>query len=200
MAQKEISKATLAPRGGNLTIADWEGDPNEKSTEAYAASVADLEAAKRVAPKVENPDLHLERWQAPAAKAASTWKMANTLAKALAKRSSSRWQFVDFLGPKGRESAGIVDMIAIRKASAAPNDPILKRYDLFEIYVIQVKGGSARLPSMEEVVRLSKVKEAYGAKGIILFQWQNGLKSGFYLLDETNFVWEQKSASGLFGT
>ncbi|RYG58306.1 MAG: hypothetical protein EON56_00035 [Alphaproteobacteria bacterium] len=161
---------------------------------------AELEAVNLVAPKVPNQKLHLEKWQAAAAKAGATWKMANTLAKALAQRTSKRWQFVDFLGPKGRESAGVVDILAIRKASSVPDGPLLKRYDLFDIYLIQVKGGSARMPSMAEMLRLRDVQNEYNAKGIILFQWQTNVKSGFYLLNLENFVWEQKSTASLFGT
>jgi hypothetical protein len=56
------------------------------------------------------------------------------------RRRSSRWQLVGFPGPGGRESAGIVDLLAIRKNHTKPKSPF-KRGDLFEIILIQIKGG-----------------------------------------------------------
>lgn len=79
-----------------------------------------------------------------AKRAKSTATMANTLVKALAKRYERRWQFVDFLGPKGAESAGVVDLIAIRKDGRAPTVPGLKRLDLFDMILIQVKGAAQK--------------------------------------------------------
>jgi len=43
-----------------------------------------------------------------------------------------RWQLVGFPGPGGRESAGIVDLLAIRKNHTKPKSPF-KRVELFEI-------------------------------------------------------------------
>ena len=45
----------------------------------------------------------------------------------------------------GHESAGIVDLMAIRKDHGTHNSKF-KRGDLFEIILIQIKGGGARLP------------------------------------------------------
>jgi hypothetical protein len=59
-----------------------------------------------------------------AKRARSTATMANTLAKALAARYERRWRFVDFLGPNGAESAGVVDIIAIRKDGRVPSTPV----------------------------------------------------------------------------
>jgi hypothetical protein len=61
-----------------------------------------------------------------------------------------RWQLVSFPGPAGRESAGIVDLMAIRKNHATPNGAF-KRGDLFEIILIQIKGGGARRPKMDDI-------------------------------------------------
>ena len=104
----------------------WENDPSLVPMTPQRRKLIDgmaAETLKRLTPapeKVEKPSTPVEKWQAAFAKSEATWKMANTLAKALAKRSSKRWQFVDFLGPKGRESAGVVDILAIRKNSAKP--------------------------------------------------------------------------------
>jgi hypothetical protein len=54
-----------------------------------------------------------------------------------------RWRFVQFGGVTGSESRGIVDILAIRKNHRTIRDG-LKRGDLLDIVLIQVKGGSAR--------------------------------------------------------
>ena len=140
-----------------------------------------------------------DKWLDAAAKSHATWKMANTLLKALAKRYSDRWQFVDFLGPNGRESAGVVDIFAIRKSGRKPLTPGLKALDLFEIQLIQVKGGSAKWPTAQEISRLRLVRQQYDAKEIILFHWRRAECAEFYKLDENDDAWEQSTAAKLFG-
>lgn len=137
--------------------------------------------------------------QVAAAKAIRTWRMANTLAKALAKRHAARWQFFDFLGPKGRESAGIVDIIAMRKSGKVPDAPIVKRYDLFDIILIQVKGGGAAWPSGSDIDRLQAVKALYRANKVVLYQWVHQRSSGWFEWDETEGGWKETSAKALFG-
>ena len=145
-----------------------------------------------------------EEWQAIAATSIHTGKMANTLAKALAKRYSKRWQFVDFLGPNGRESAGIVDILAIRKSGGKPSATDaaggLKRLDLFEIIVIQVKGGTAPKPSAADINRMRLVNKRYHGEKIVLFQWEKGnaAKTGVSVL-RADDTWVAKSTSELFG-
>ena len=68
-------------------------------------------------------------------------------------KPTRRWQLVGFPGPGGQESAGIVDMLAIRKNHKTPKPPF-KRGDLFEIILIQIKGGGARRPDKNEIRRL----------------------------------------------
>lgn len=60
---------------------------------------------------------------------------------------------MEFPGPGGGESTGIVDFMAIRKDHSQPETDPLKRGDLFEIILIQVKGGSARMPTRQDVLR-----------------------------------------------
>lgn len=133
-----------------------------------------------------------------------TGKMANTLAKALAQRYAYRWQFVDFLGPNGKESAGVVDIVAIRKSSKAqPLFEGLKKLDLFDIILIQVKGGSAVRPSTFDVKRLKLVGSQYHAEAIVLFEWnkKTDKKKGvarFSELDDRD-VWVETTAVKLFG-
>ena len=84
-----------------------------------------------------------------------------------------KWQVVAFNGPKGQESYGIVDMIAIRK-NHSPSKPEAYRGDLFEIILVQVKGGSAKFPSQTEIDRLLAVKEHHRADKVVLAEWKQG--------------------------
>lgn len=133
-------------------------------------------------------------------KAHQTWKMGNTLAKALIRCHSKRWQCVDFLGKGGRESAGIVDILAIKKSGKAPAVVGVKKLDLFEIMLIQVKGGSAKEPTAEEIARMRLVAEHYHASKVLLFQWKKGSKqTGFRVLkDDGQFGAKELDASVLF--
>jgi hypothetical protein len=56
-------------------------------------------------------------------------------------KPARRWQLVGFPGPAGRESAGIVDLIAIRKDHATVNGRF-KRGDLFEIISSKSKAAA----------------------------------------------------------
>ena len=132
-------------------------------------------------------------------KVRSTGKMANTLAKALARRYSYRWQFVDFLGPAGQESAGVVDIVAIRKSGKKPTIEGLKSLDLFDLILIQVKGGSAAMPKVEDVSRLEKVKAHYRADEVVLFEWNKKLAlTRFSILDDAQ-GWIEKTPAEIFG-
>ena len=96
-----------------------------------------------------------------------------------------RWQMVGFPGPAGRESAGIVDLIAVRKDHATANG-VFKRGDLFEIVLIQIKGGGARRPSADDIRRLRAVAKRYGARDVALAEWVKGRRLNFYRLAKTS--------------
>ena len=115
--------------------------------------------------------------------AARTAKWANTMAKVRFSKHATvpKWQWVRFLGPKKRESAGIVDVLLIRKDHREPPKG-LKRGDLFEIILLQIKGGSAPWPSREDIRRLRIVGKRYGAKAILLASWQKGTTPDVYEL------------------
>ena len=111
----------------------------------------------------------------PAKKALHTAKWARTMTKWLVRYSSkvgARWNVVAFGGKTGSESRGIVDLMAIRKDHVT-NVPELKRGDLFEVVLIQTKGGTAPRPTHEDVSRLSKVARHYGAE-VVLAEWKKG--------------------------
>ena len=86
------------------------------------------------------------------------------------KKDSVKWRFVEFGGKTGAESYGIVDMIAIRKDHR--RGLTLRRGDRLEIVLIQVKGGTAGLPTSEDVDRLRKVKNHHRAKAVVLAEWK----------------------------
>ena len=148
---------------------------------------------------MEVPLEQLTPRQIAAGKAQATGKMANTLAKALAKRFGGRWRFVDFHGPNGFESAGIVDIIAIRKCGKQPTVAGLKKLDLFDIQLIQVKGGTAPLPGAEDIARLRAVQKYYKATGVVLYEWVKGKRSSFSALEEKLDTWIETPAAHLFG-
>lgn len=127
-----------------------------------------------------------------APRAISTAKKATTLAKARLIRESrkhgGRWQWVDFLGPKGRESAGIVDILAIRKRwdlSEEPEHTDLKHLDLLDIMLIQVKGGAAKTPSAEDIARMERVADRYQIGKVLLYQWniKKKAETGYRILN-----------------
>jgi hypothetical protein len=121
-----------------------------------------------------------------AAKSINTAKWARTMTKWLITHSSKegvKWQPVHFGGKKGHESSGIVDLMAIRKDHKAPVTGSF-RGDLFEIVLIQVKGGNAPFPSCSDVDRLMAVKEHHNAKHVVLSEWKLGKKPRFFLLPD----------------
>ena len=116
------------------------------------------------------------------AKARKEAKWAVTMTKVRIRRiiARTRWQLVTFLGPSGGEARGIVDMMAIRKNHS--DNAGLKRGDLFELVLIQVKGGSAPLPTADDRERLRMVSIVYRAKAVILAKWKRGREVVFYQL------------------
>jgi hypothetical protein len=89
---------------------------------------------------------------------------------------------VSFRGGNGGEWRGVVDVMAIRKSTSEPPDNGLKRGDLFDVILIQVKGGSARGPTASDCARLRKVARRYHARAIAQFQWKKGDSSSFFVL------------------
>ena len=105
---------------------------------------------------------------------------------------------MSFRGKNKREWRGIVDVLAIRKDTSQPASKSLKRGDLFDIILIQMKGGSARLPNLEEKRRLQKVANHYGARRVVLFTWQCGKATAFCTLTPS-LDWERTTSRKIFG-
>ena len=118
--------------------------------------------------------------------AAHTAKWAVTMTKvrirqAVAKTPFPRWHLVSFNGPDGRESRGVVDLIAVRKDHSLPRTG-MKRGDTLQIILIQVKGGSAANPTIEDGERLRAVALLHHACGALLASWKKGKAAQFYSL------------------
>jgi hypothetical protein len=122
-------------------------------------------------------------WKAAQKKAAWTARWAVTMAKVRIRRmiARTRWQLVTFNGSSGQEPVGIIDLLAVRK-NHRPAIAGVRRGDLLDVVLIQVKGGSAGFPSIDELARLRMVGRAYRAKAILLAQWKQGRQSSFYRL------------------
>jgi len=133
----------------------------------------------------------------PHQKAAITAKWANTMMKwAITYASKGKpWKIVSFEGPRGSESRGIVDLIAIRRNHKSQRPP-LKSGDLFEIILIQVKGGGAAKPSASDIKRLINVGKYYHVKAILLAEWKKKELRNFYKLEKSR--WVLKEAKSIF--
>ena len=138
-------------------------------------------------------------WVAAQQKAAATDKWTEIIMRAIAQKVAKRWKFVSFRGSRGGEWRGIVDVLAIRKDTSRPNRHRLKRGDLFDVMIIQMKGGCAKLPTLKEKERLKAVANYYRAKKVVLFEWKKGIKTQFYVLNKKK-EWKEIAASELFGT
>ncbi|MGH9957547.1 MAG: hypothetical protein ACREBC_10535 [Pyrinomonadaceae bacterium] len=131
-------------------------------------------------------------------KAHTTGRWAEIIFRALSTKVANRWQFVSFRGLGKGEWRGVVDVIAIRKDTTQPSGRILKRGDLFDIVLIQIKGGSPRGPSAEDKLRLREVANQYRARAIVQFQWQRGKTCKFSLLEPSG-EWKDCTGTEVFG-
>jgi hypothetical protein len=131
-------------------------------------------------------------------KAGNTDRWTEILFRALTSRVAKRWRFVSFRGAGGGEWRGIVDVLAIRKDTSRSSHELLKSGDLFDIILVQMKGGSARMPSAVEIRRLMAVKSRYRAQEIILFAWKRAKSCDFYKLSRQG-KWTPSSAMEIFG-
>jgi hypothetical protein len=130
------------------------------------------------------------KWRAAAEQARKTAAWAKTMTRVLITKQRSkepRWEVVNFVGPSRQESRGIVDMLAIRRLHRDVPSPHLPG-DLFEIVLIQVKGGKARRPSAADRLRLEAVRTHYGARDVVLAEWKAGAMPSLYRLSGDDWV------------
>jgi hypothetical protein len=84
-------------------------------------------------------------------------------------------------------------LLAIRKNHAKTKAPF-KRGDLFEIILIQIKGGGAKRPDKNEIKRLRDVAKHYKARDVVLAEWVKGNQLKFNWL--VNYRADPKKAWG----
>ena len=92
---------------------------------------------------------------------------------------------VTFCGKSGRESVGVVDLLAIRKAHGEPIAGA-RRGDALQLILIQVKGGTAGAPTLEDAARLRIVAKRHGAHHIFLATWKKGNVARFFRLSRAS--------------
>jgi hypothetical protein len=128
----------------------------------------------------QNPRVPVN-WKRAQTQAARTGKWAVTMTKVRIRRvlSRTRWQLVTFLGKAGRESTGVVDLLAARKDHGEPIRGT-KRGDVLQIILIQVKGGSAAMPTIEDGKRLRVVAKRLHARYVLLAAWKKGSAARFF--------------------
>lgn len=88
--------------------------------------------------------------------------------------------------------------MAIRKDTSHSDHQLLKSGDLFEIVLVQMKGGSASSPSAYDILRLRAVKQRYRAVAIVLFAWKKGVSASYSKLGQGE-EWIRSSAKEIFG-
>lgn len=120
---------------------------------------------------------HTRKWRAAVAKAQRTWRWAITMTRVLIKRSAERraWRVVDFHSGAGYESAGIVDLVLVRRDFTPTS-----RGDLLEVVFVQVKGGTAAWPAPEEIARLRRAAKHHRACAVVLSTWEKGKMPTLY--------------------
>jgi hypothetical protein len=123
-------------------------------------------------------------------KAQHTAKWARTMTRwliTLSHRTGVRWNVVDFGGATKAESRGIVDLLAIRK-DHRKDSAGLKRGDLFEMVLIQTKGGAAPRPTVDDIIRLRVVAKHHRAKAVVLAQWRRGEELDLFRLQGSRWI------------
>lgn len=130
------------------------------------------------------------KWVKASVAAHRTSRWAKTMTKWLITKNcknGAKWLVVNFVGSDNSESRGVVDLLAIRKDHHFQNVGI-KIGDLFDIVLIQVKGGSAPFPTSDDVVRLKKVAKHHRAKAIVLSEWKPQKRLQLYLLRRNKWI------------
>jgi hypothetical protein len=134
---------------------------------------------------IENKRVSLKTvsWKNAQKKAALTARWAVTMAKVRIRRvaSRTRWQLVTFYGKSGGESVGVVDLLAVRKDHGAPSG-VIRRGDALQIILIQIKGGTAAMPTFDDAARLRAVAKRHGAYDVLLATWKKGTMPRFFRL------------------
>jgi hypothetical protein len=112
------------------------------------------------------------------------------------RRTGAKWTIVEFGGKTRAESRGIVDLLAIRK-DHRKDVAGMKRGDLFDIVLIQTKGGSSPRPTAEDILRLKAVARHHRAKAVVLAEWRRAEKLELFRLYRNR--WLPTAPQDIFG-
>ena len=125
-------------------------------------------------------------------------KWAETMTKhgiSLKTKKSNPWRFANFRGPKGGESAGAIDLLAVRRKIVKYKT----KSDLLEIILIQVKGSATKpkWPTSDHVKRMKNAKKSCNAKQLVLVRYTYKKEKQYYYLTKGN-EWMESSIEGIF--
>ena len=143
--------------------------------QAAVKAIQSRRSKKTKSTKKERPHRNVD-WSIAVEKAQNTEKAALEVTKWRINQltSKTKWQLVEFSGKKGHEAVGIVDLLAIRKNHVRMVKKVgLKPGDLFDMVLIQVKGGSASWPSLNDIQRMQILARYYNADNVVLSNWKN---------------------------
>ena len=130
------------------------------------------------------------KWKKASEAAHRTSRWAKTMTKWLITKNcknGAKWHVVNFIGSANAESRGVVDLVAIRKDHHSQNFEI-KIGDLFDIVLIQVKGGCASFPTSDDIARLKKVAKHHRAKAVVLSIWKPRKSPQLYFLKRNKWI------------
>ncbi len=92
-------------------------------------------------------------------------------------------------------------MLAIRRDSRTAKAEF-RPGDLFEIILVQIKGGSAAWPTASDIKRLRAVRRHYRARAVVLASWRKGPEPTFFVLKPVSPVprraWREAKAADIF--
>ena len=119
----------------------------------------------------------------------------------ISNNSTAKYQFVEFSGPNGGDSNGIVDLLAIKKNRNKKENKKhgLSNADLLDIIQIQVKGRGSGPPKNDDKKRMKKIAKYYKFKETLLSRWDpsKGFFPVFSRLTDQN-TWQIVDAKTIF--
>ena len=119
----------------------------------------------------------------------------------ISNNSTAKYQFVEFSGPRGGDSNGIVDLLAIKKNRNNKENKKhgLSNADLLDMIQIQVIGGGSGPPSNADKKRMKKVAKYHKFKETLLSRWdpRKDFFPVFYRLTDQN-TWQIVDAKTIF--
>ena len=124
-------------------------------------------------------------------------KWAETMTKhkiSLVTKKSNPWRFANFRGPKGGESAGAIDLLAVRRK----NVKYETKSDAVEIILIQIKGSATnpKFPTSDDNRRMKIAGKSCNAKSIALSRYTYKKGTEFYFLKGNK--WNESSPEEIF--